>query len=109
IPSSTAALVAAARHPADSDIALWALHSLTIMAQSTGPGYLQHVHSTFTLCRELLVCGYDVPGLRPMCARVANAMVGVLGPEFQLGSQYYAAAKSLITDMGQVRVYVCFL
>eukprot|EP00967_Tisochrysis_lutea_P077040 scaffold104480_cov26-Tisochrysis_lutea.AAC.1 len=28
-------------------------------------------------------------------------MVGVLGPEFQLGSQYYAAAKSLITDMGQ--------
>jgi hypothetical protein len=47
--------VAAARHPADSDIALWALHSLTIMAQSTGPGYMQHVHSTFTLCRELLV------------------------------------------------------
>jgi hypothetical protein len=37
-----------------------------------------------------------------MCARLANAMVGVLGPEFMLGSAHYAAAKSLITDLGQV-------
>ena len=46
--------------------------------------------------------GYEAPGLRPMCARLANAMVGVLGPEFMLGSAHYAAAKSLITDLGQV-------
>jgi hypothetical protein len=55
----------------------------------------------------LQVGGYEAPGLRPMCSRFANAMVGVLGPEFSLGSQHYAAAKSLITDLAQVFVYVC--
>lgn len=53
------------------------------------------------------VSSYEATGLRPMCARLANAMVGVLGPEFSLGSSHYAAAKSLITDLAQVCVQVC--
>jgi len=42
--------------------------------------------------------------VRPACARLANAVVGVLGPEFRLGSAHYGAAKSLTTDLGQAGV-----
>ena len=57
VPASAAALMAAARHPSGgiANITLWALHSLTVTAQSAGPLYMAQVSSTLTLCRDLLV------------------------------------------------------
>jgi hypothetical protein len=40
--------------------------------------------------------------LKPAAARLANAMVAVLGPELQLGSAAYQRCKALVTDLGSL-------
>lgn len=45
----------------------------------------------------------DTPLLRVAAARLANAMVAVLGPEFTLGSLAYQRIKSLVTDRGALQ------
>jgi hypothetical protein len=40
----------------------------------------------------------DVPLLRVATARLANAMIAVLGPAFSLGSPSYQRIKTLVTD-----------
>lgn len=40
-----------------------------------------------------------VAGLRPALARLANAMVAVLGPELTLGSSAYSKTRSLLQDV----------
>lgn len=39
------------------------------------------------------------PGVRPALARLANAMVAVLGPELTLGSAAYNKTRSLLQDL----------
>lgn len=41
----------------------------------------------------------EQPLLQPSVARLANAMVAVLGPEFTLGSSYYLRCKALVTPL----------
>lgn len=41
----------------------------------------------------------EAPLLKPAVARLANAMVAVLGPDMQLGSAAYQRCKSLVTDL----------
>jgi hypothetical protein len=56
------------------------------------------VRQTLQLAQELLVSSYgDDPLLQPAAARLANAVVAVLGPEFTLGSAAYQRCKSLVT------------
>lgn len=40
-----------------------------------------------------------VPGLRPALARLANAMVAVLGPELTTGSAAYTKTKCILQDL----------
>ncbi len=54
---------------------------------------LLQVRNALELSQALLVSGADSPGLRAACARLANAAVAVLGPEFTLGSSYYQARR----------------
>ncbi len=56
------------------------------------------------VCVPTQSSGFEIPALRPACARLANSMVGVLGPEFTLGSSYYRMAKSQTTDLVQTGV-----
>ena len=56
------------------------------------------MRQTLQLAQELLVSSYgDDPLLQPAAARLANAVVAVLGPEFTLGSAAYQRCKSLVT------------
>ena len=43
-------------------------------------------------------------GVRPAIARLANAMVAVLGPELTLGSAAYGKTRLLLQDL-QVRIF----
>lgn len=54
-------------------------------------------YASFTpLCPQ--VTSFDSPLLKSSCARLANGMVAVLGPELTLGSSAYTAAKVVISD-----------
>ncbi len=46
------------------------------------------------------VSSFESPALCAACARLANAAVAVLGPEFTLGSLAYQRAKSLVLASG---------
>lgn len=90
VGASTEALGTVARRPSGAvPSAIWALHALTLVAGSAGLAYMGQVKGTLLLCQELLVSGYEATGLKSVCARLANAMVAVLGPELTLGSAYY--------------------
>lgn len=45
---------------------------------------------------------FESPALRAACARLANASVLVLGPEFTLGSAAYTRAKCLVAASGDL-------
>lgn len=55
------------------------------------------------MCAVFLLCSLQVssfgenPLLQPAAARLANAMIAVLGPEFTLGSAAYSRCKTLVT------------
>ena len=46
---------------------------------------------TLSLCVQ--VSGADVPSMGAYCARLANALVAVSGPEFTLGSAQYRMGR----------------
>lgn len=53
---------------------------------------------TLQLAQQLLVSSWgDGVFLQPACARLANAMVAVMGPEFTVGSPDYQRCKSLLS------------
>ena len=83
---------------------LWALHALWIISNAAGPSCIQHVPDVQATMRAVLLQddAYAWPGMRPTLGRLANALVAVMGPEFQLGSDAYVQVKSIIRDM-QVR------
>ena len=102
--AAAALFAVAARPPARSGALLWALQGLLCVASAAGRAYAPHVRATLRLCRELLVSPAGGPGgaplLRVAVARLANAMVAVLGRDFALGSPDYGAIRALVTDRG---------
>ena len=50
-------------------------------------------HPAPFLNRTLQVSGADVSGMGLYCARLANALVAVAGPEFTLGSTQYRIGR----------------
>ncbi len=80
---------------------LWALHALWVIGNVAGPTYIQHVPDTQSTMLAVLLQdeAYGWPGLRPTLGRLANAMVAVMGPEFQLGSDAYVQTKAIIREM----------
>ncbi|GIL52578.1 hypothetical protein Vafri_8312 [Volvox africanus] len=100
VASSTEALVAAASRPGCAAAAAWVLHGLYLVASSAGGAFVPRVKTSLQLGQELIVSSFDSPALRAACARLANASVAVLGPEFSLGSLPYVRAKSLVAASG---------
>ncbi|GIM08365.1 hypothetical protein Vretimale_12395, partial [Volvox reticuliferus] len=100
VASSTEALVAAASRPGCAAAAAWVLHGLYLVASSAGGAFVPRVKTSLQLGQELIVSSFDSPALRAACARLANASVAVLGPEFSLGSLAYIRAKSLVAASG---------
>lgn len=49
-----------------------------------------------------------LPGMRPALARLANALVAVLGPELTPGSMAYSRTRCLLLDL-QVHFHSTFL
>ncbi|KAJ9521672.1 hypothetical protein QJQ45_015268 [Haematococcus lacustris] len=99
VPVSVGALMAVARRPAGCT-AVWALHALSLCAQASGPAFTSHIHGSLRLARDLLLtCQLADEQLRPAAARLANAVVGVMGPELSLGSATYLLAKCLTRDL----------
>jgi hypothetical protein len=68
---------------------LWSGYCQDIVALSKLLHWLSFFSVLVVLSGGAQASGNESPGLRPTCARLANAMVGVLGPEFKLGSRYY--------------------
>lgn len=59
----------------------------------------QQSAETTTVFHAVQVSSFgENPLLQPAAARLANAMVAVLGPEFTLGSAAYSRCKTLVTD-----------
>ncbi|KAL6756313.1 hypothetical protein V8C86DRAFT_2436239 [Haematococcus lacustris] len=99
VPVSVGALMAVARRPAGCT-AVWALHALSLCAQASGPAFTSHIHGSLRLARDLLLTSQLADEqLRPAAARLANAVVGVMGPELSLGSATYLLAKCLTRDL----------
>lgn len=99
IMSSVEQVIAAASRPAGR-VHLWALHSLVLMANAAGLPYTAHVRTCLQIAQELVVSSFgDHPLVKPAAARLANATVAVLGPEFKLGSACYRMCKMLVTDI----------
>ncbi|GFR48876.1 hypothetical protein Agub_g10725 [Astrephomene gubernaculifera] len=103
VAGSVEGLVAAASRPGNAAGAAWVLHGLWLVASSSGGAFVPRVRTSLQLGQELLVSSYESPALRAACARLANAAVAVLGPEFSLGSAVYARAKSLVAASGGVQ------
>lgn len=82
-------------------VRLWALHALWVISNTAGPSCIQHVPEIQAIMRAVLQQDdtYAWPGMRPTLGRLANALVAVMGPEFQLGSDAYVEVKSIIRDM----------
>lgn len=96
MPTTVEHLLAVARRPA-GQTHIWALHALWLVASNAGLSYMPHVKTTLALAQELLVSpAGESAALQPASARLANAMVAVLGPEFTLGSAHYQKCKSLV-------------
>ncbi|GAX74410.1 hypothetical protein CEUSTIGMA_g1858.t1 [Chlamydomonas eustigma] len=97
--STTEVLILAASRPSRSGppASSWALHALGLVAGAAGPAFLPSVKKVLLLCQQLMVSGVDSPGMNMFCARLANALVAVAGPEFSLGSAQYRMGRSLIT------------
>ncbi|GLC70784.1 hypothetical protein PLESTF_001032900 [Pleodorina starrii] len=100
VGSSAEALVAGASRPGCAGAAAWVLHGLWLVACSGGGAFVPRVKTSLQLGQELLVSSFESPALRAACARLANASVLVLGPEFRLGSLEYVRAKSLVAASG---------
>ncbi|KAF8072444.1 hypothetical protein HT031_000103 [Scenedesmus sp. PABB004] len=95
VAASVEALVAVASRPVGV-AHIWALHGLWLVASAAGPGYAAHVKPSLQLALELLVSSFgEHPLLQPAAARLANAMIAVLGSEFTLGSAAYDRCKAL--------------
>ncbi|MEW5307721.1 MAG: hypothetical protein WDW36_010098 [Sanguina aurantia] len=97
VAPSVEALLGAASRPAGASH-LWALHGLWLVANAAGPSFTPHVRASLQLAQQLLVTSFDSPALKSSCARLANSMVAVLGPELSLGSAAYTAAKVIISE-----------
>ncbi|KAG2435720.1 hypothetical protein HXX76_006917 [Chlamydomonas incerta] len=102
VSSSVDALVAAASRPGSNTAAAWVLHALWLVACNSGGAFVPRVRTILQLGQELLVSSFESPALRAACARLANASVLVLGPEFTLGSAAYTRAKCLVAASGDL-------
>eukprot|EP00198_Chlamydomonas_reinhardtii_P002746 XP_001692082.1 predicted protein [Chlamydomonas reinhardtii] len=100
VSDSVDALVAAASRPGSNIAAAWVLHALWLVACNSGGAFVPRVRTVLQLGQELLVSSFESPALRAACARLANASVLVLGPEFTLGSAAYTRAKCLVAASG---------
>lgn len=100
VPPSVLTLVAVVRG-SSAPAKLWALHALWVILNAAGPSCIQHVSDMQATMRDVLLQddAYALPGVRPTLGRLANALVAVMGPEFQLGSEAYVHVKSIIKDM----------
>jgi hypothetical protein len=97
MPATVEQLLDVARRPA-GQAHIWALHALWLVASAAGLAYLPHVATSLSLALELLVSpAGESAALQPAAARLANAMVAVLGPEFKLGSAHYQKCKALVS------------
>jgi hypothetical protein len=74
VPSSVGALMAVARRPA-GHAALWALHALTLCAQSAGLAYMTHVQVSTD---KAVCCGSEFKLVALLTSYVAHRLQGTL-------------------------------
>ena len=99
-PSVDALMTAAARPTEGLDVHVWALHALSLVAQSAGVAYVPRVRPVLELGVNLLNVDAASAGSLGQCvARVVNATVACIGPELTPGSAVYKQCASVIGEV----------
>ena len=81
----------------DEAAQVWLLHSYWLIATASGPAFIQHVSQMLNIATQVSVLstGHEAALLQTV-ARIGNAVVGILGPEFSPGKFAFRRSNVLI-------------
>ena len=93
--TSISILLALAQDMSNATVQVWALHALTLIADSGGPMFRSYVEPTLSHCLKLLLLvPMSVCDVHQCIGKCLSAMITTIGPELQSDSNSICATRS---------------